>query len=352
MTIAVAEPVCVQGRTAEVNTTMAMVLVATALATPWAAAAQDLSAKTVTLVVGYPPGGGYDAAARVFVRHYGRHLPGGPNVIVQNLPGAGSMVAANTLYNAAPKNGSQLGMFASAVAIEPLIGNPSAKYDVTKFEWIGNLDRDAYSCGAWHTTGVETWRDASKKKLKLAATGVGAIQQARFLVTALGSPADIIYGFAGIGTVHLALQRGEVDAACGIFASTARQLFHADIESGRLKFFVQFGREPEPYFGRAATIYSLLENADDRKLAALIFAPAEITRPIAAPPGTPAGTVQVLRAGFARTVQDAEYLADVKKMQIEPRAMSGEETAAAFAGLVDAPSALVERAKAIVSAPP
>jgi tripartite-type tricarboxylate transporter receptor subunit TctC len=326
-----------------------LALAGAVLATPLPSMAQVFSAKTVTLVVGYPPGGGYDAIARVFVRYYGKHLPGNPAVVVQNQPGAGSMLAANSLYNAAKNDGSQLGMFASAVAIEPLIGNPSAKYDVTKFEWIGNLDRDTYSCGAWHTTGVEKWEDVRKTKLKLAATGIGAIQQARFLVSALGIPADVIYGFPGMSHVHLALQRGEADAACGIFASTARQLFGEDVRSGRLKFFVQFGKEPEPQFGAAPTIYSLVEKADDRKLAELIFTPAEITRPIAAPPGTPATILKALRTGFERTVRDADYLAEVQKMRLDPRPMSGEETAASFAKVVDAPKDVVERAKGIVA---
>src|SRR5262245_3085758 len=157
-------PFCLHWRSDELKLPLTFALVGAVLAAPLPLMAQGFNPKVVTLVVGYPPGGGYDSVARVFVRHYGKHLPGSPNVIVQNLPGAGSMVAANSLYNTAPKNGSQLGMFASAVAIEPLIGNPSARYDITKFEWIGNLDRDAYSCGAWHTTGVETWQDASKTK--------------------------------------------------------------------------------------------------------------------------------------------------------------------------------------------
>jgi tripartite-type tricarboxylate transporter receptor subunit TctC len=319
------------------------------LTAPLPAVAQVFSAKTVTLVVGYPPGGGYDAIARVFVRYYGRHLPGTPAAVVQNQPGAGSMLAANSLYNLAPKDGSQIGMFAAAVAIEPLIGNSSAKYDITRFQWVGNLDRDTYSCGAWHTTGVQTWQDVRTKKLKLAATGIGAIQQARFLTSALGIPADVMYGFPGMGHVHLALQRGEADAACGIFASTARQLFQEDTTSGRFRFFVQFGQQPEPHFGAAPTIYSVVEKAEDQQLAQLVFAPAEITRPIAAPPGTPPGILQALRAGFERTVRDPEYLAEVRKMQLDPKPMSGEETAATFARLVDAPREVVERAKGIVS---
>lgn len=326
-------------------------LVASLLAAPLPASAQELTARTVTLVVGFAPGGGYDAAARVLARVWGKYLPGHPTIIVQNQPGAGSMVAANNLYNAAPKDGSQLGMFAAAVALEPLLGNASAKYDVTKFEWIGNLNRDTSSCGAWQSAGVKSWQDASKKKLAMAVTGIGAIQQGRFMVAELGAPFNLIYGFTGMGAIHLAMQRGEIDGGCGIFTSTARNLFRTDIESGRLHIFLQFSEEPEPFFGGATTVYSLMRSADDRRLAALIFLPAEISRPIAAPPGTPAGTVRVLRAALERAVQDAEYLADMRKMDVEPRPLNGEQTAAAFAGLVDAPKALVERARSIITPP-
>jgi tripartite-type tricarboxylate transporter receptor subunit TctC len=326
-------------------------LVATGLATPLPAMAQAFNAKTVTLVIGFPPGGGYDSHARVFVRYYSKYLPGTPSVIIQNQPGAGSIVAANRVYNAGPKDGSHLGMFAAAVAIEPLIGNASARYDITKFEWIGNLNRDSSSCGVWHTAGVKSWQDASKRNLKIAAAGAGAIQQARYMVSELGAPFSIIYGFNGINPIHLAMQRGEVDGGCGFFTSTARSVFRSDMESGKLKMFLQFSKEPEPFLGGAATVYSLLKSDDDRKLAALIFGPPEIARPIAAPPGTPASIVKVLRDGLDKAVRDPEYMADMKKMQLEPLPLTGAQTAAAFADMIDAPKPLVERAKAIISPP-
>ena len=138
-------------------------------------AAQEFAAKTVNLVVGFPPGGGYDTIARIFARHYGRHLPGNPNVVVQNQPGAGSLTAANLLYNTAPKDGSQIAMFASSAALEPLIGNTLAKFDANKFEWIGNLNRDTPACGAWQTSGIKTWDDVAKKrKTRFGASGPAA----------------------------------------------------------------------------------------------------------------------------------------------------------------------------------
>jgi tripartite-type tricarboxylate transporter receptor subunit TctC len=313
--------------------------------------AQEFNAKTVTLVIGFPPGGGYDSHARVFVRYYSKYLPGTPSVIVQNQPGAGSIVAANRVYNAVPKDGSHLGMFAAAVAIEPLMGNVSARYDITKFAWIGNLNRDSSSCGVWHTSGVKSWQDASRRNLKIAAAGAGAIQQARYMVSELRAPFGIIYGFSGINPIHLAMQRGEVDGGCGFFTSTARSVFRSDMESGRLKIILQFSKEPEAFLGGAATVFSLLKSDDDRKLAALIFGPPEIARPVAAPPGTPASIVRVLRDGFDKAVRDPEYMADMKKMQLEPQPLNGVQTAAAFADIVRAPKPLVERARRIVLPP-
>ncbi len=125
--------------------------------------AQEFKARTLTIVVGYPPAGGYDTNARFLARHFGKHLPGNPNIVVQNQPGAGSLNAANLVYNTGPKDGSQLVMFASSAAVEPLLKNPKAKFDIAKFKWIGNIHRDTASCAAWKTTGIKTWADIAKR---------------------------------------------------------------------------------------------------------------------------------------------------------------------------------------------
>jgi hypothetical protein len=147
------------------------------------------------------------------------------------------------------------------------------------------------------------------------------------------------------------MQRGEVDGGCGFFTSTAGSVFRSDMESGRLKMFLQFSREPEPFLRGAATVYALLKTDDERKLAAMIFGPPEIARPIAAPPGTPSGIVKTLRDALDRAVRDADYIADMKKMQLEPRPLTGAQTAEAFAEIASVPKPLVERAKRIVSPP-
>jgi len=317
------------------------------------AASQEFSAKSVNLVVGFPPAGGYDSIARIFARHFSKHLPGNPSIVVQNQPGAGSLTAANVLYNAAPKDGSQIAMFASSAALEPLMGNQLAKFDANKFEWLGNLNRDTPACGAWNTSGLKTWDDFTNRKTRFGASGPAAItaQHAFFLKNVLGADIQVIMGLGGTGPIVLAMQRGEVDASCGMFISSVRGPFRNDYEKGNLNIFMQFGKKKEPFFKNAANIYDVVKNDEDRKLADFIFTQAEVTRPLALPPGTPPTIVTTLRAGFDKTVRDKDYLAELEKAQIDGDPMSGADTAEAFKTAINSPRAIIERSKAVLSPP-
>lgn len=317
------------------------------------ASAQEFAARTVNIVVGFPPGGGYDTIARIFARQYGKHLPGNPGVVVQNQPGAGSLTAANLLYNTAPKDGSQVAMFASSAALEPLIGNALAKFDANKFEWIGNLNRDTPACGAWKTSGIASWDDVAKKKTRFGASGPAAItaQHAYFLRNVLGAPIQVIMGLGGTGPIVLAMQRGEVDATCGMFISSVRASFRSDYEAGNLIIFVQFGRQSLPYFKGAANIYDLVKEGPDRQLTEFVFTQAEVTRPLALPPGTPATIVATMQAAFDKAVRDPDYLAELAKAQIDAEPMSGAETAAAFKAATSAPADIIQKSKDVLAPP-
>jgi tripartite-type tricarboxylate transporter receptor subunit TctC len=311
------------------------------------AAAQEFSTKTVNLVVGFPPAGGYDTIARVFARHYGKHLPGNPNVVVQNMPGAGSLTAANLLYNAAPKDGSQIAMFASSAALEPLMGNQQAKFEADKFEWIGNLNRDTPACGVWRTSGLKTWEDVASRKTRFGSSGPAAItsQHAHFLKNVMGADIQVISGLGGTGPIVLAMQRGEVDGSCGMFISSVRGAFRTDYEAGNLIIFIQFGKKNLPFFKDAKNVYDIIKKPEDKQLAEFVFGQAEVTRPLALPPGTPAPIVAAMRAGFEKAVRDPAYIAELEKAQIDGDPMSGEETAAMIRNAASAPAAVIERSK-------
>ena len=316
--------------------------------------AREFRAKSVTLLIGFAPGGGYDTYGRVIARHWGRHLPGNPAVVTQNMPGGGSLNVANLIYNVAPKDGSQLGLFASSAALEPLLGNTQAKFDTARFAWIGNINKDDSGCAAWTASGITSWADAIARGARFGGVGLSAptTQHAAFLKNVLGAPFKVITGYGGSNDVNLAMQRGEVDASCGLFVSTVKGPYARDIAAGALKMIVQFGRRNEPSFGDAVNIYTLLAKPEDQQLADFVFRQVEIARPIAAPPGTPEPVVAALRRAFDATMRDREFLADAERLQIDAVPLTGPETEHAFAEFAATPKAVIERAKAAMSPNP
>jgi len=336
--------------------TLAVSALALAASGPLASpsAAQDFFAgKTITILVGFGAGGGYDTTTRLVSRHLGNHIPGNPSVVVQNMPGAGSMIVANHIFNVAPKDGTTLGVFASSTALEPLFGNPQAKFDPRKYQWIGSFDREIASCGVWRGAGqdIRTLPDliAAKKTVVFGSTSPTAItsQHPLFVKNMFNAPIRVIYGFKGTKDVSLAMQRGEVDGSCGMFESSVRGAYSQFVEAGDLKIVVQFGRDRKvEFFGDATQMYSMLKTDEDRQVADIIFRQTELARPLAAPPGTPQDRVATLRAGLAAAMGDDALIADAKKLGITFDPMSGEEAQKLIEDFFNTPPELVKRARA------
>ena len=308
--------------------------------------------KELTIQIGYGSGGGYDTTARLFAQHFGKHVPGHPSIIVQNMPGAGSMLVANAIYNTTPRDGSVLGVFASSTALEPLFGNNKARYDPRKYEWIGSLMRDIASCGVWKGAG-EGVHDLNslihaKRTVVFGSTSPTAItsQHPLFLKHMFNANVKVVYGYKGTKDVSLAMMRGEVDGSCGMFESSVRSAFDQQVQSGELKIVVQFGRDRQvSYFKDATKMYDLLKTEDQKKVADVIFRQTELARPLAAPPGTPKDRVAALRKAMLDTMKDPAMIADAKKMQIDFDPVPGEETQQMFAGFYDTPPALIAQAR-------
>jgi tripartite-type tricarboxylate transporter receptor subunit TctC len=310
--------------------------------------------KDLTINIGYGAGGGYDTTTRIFARHLGKHIPGNPTVIVQNMPGAGSMVAANHAFNVAPKDGSILAVFASSTALEPLFGNPRAKYDPRKFEWIGSLHRDIASCAVWKGAGqgIKHLPELinAKKTVLFGSTSPTAItsQHPLFLKHMFNANLKVIYGYKGTKDVSLAMQRGEVDGSCGMFESSVRSAYDQHIKNGEFKIIVQFGRDRKvPYFGDATQMYTLLKTDEQKKIADVVFRQTELARPLAAPPGTPKDRVEALRKAMLDTMKDPGMVADAQKLQIDFDPVPGEETQEMFAEFYKTPPDLVKKAAAM-----
>jgi tripartite-type tricarboxylate transporter receptor subunit TctC len=309
--------------------------------------------KQINVVVGYGPGGGYDIYARVLLRHMPRHVPGNPTMVVQNMPGAGSLRAANFIGNAASRDGLTLGVIGAPAALEPLFGNKDAKFETTGFAWLGNMIRDTAACGTWHNSGITSLDQIIKAKTEVAfgASGAGSYgnQHAMILKHMLGANLRVITGFTGIKDIGLALERGEVQAACALALSTAKSTFEGNVKRGELKYFVQFGKDKDvPYFGGAPNFYKMIKTDEQRQIADLFFGQSEIARPLVGPPGLSPAFVAALRKAMADTMTDKAFLAEADKASLDIDFVSGEETAQSFADFYKTPADVVAKAREIM----
>lgn len=338
------------------HATAAIMALFAAIAAPSPARADAVSAfykgTQITILVGYGAGGGYDVTTRLFARHFGKHVPGRPSIVVENMPGAGSMKVANTIFNVSPKDGSVLGVFASSTALEPLFGNKKAEYDPRKYEWVGSLHRDIASCALWKGAGqgIKNLPDLIKanKTVIFGSTAPTAItaQHPLFLKNMFGANLKVVFGYKGTKDVSLAMQRGEADGSCGMFESSVRSAYDQHIKAGEMKVVVQFGRDRKvAYFGDATPMYDLLKTDEQKKIADVIFRQTELARPLAAPPGTPKDRVAALRKAMLDTLKDPELIAEAKKIKTDFDPVPGEEATQMFADFYGTPPALVEKAR-------
>ncbi len=305
--------------------------------------------RTINLVLGYGPGGAYDAYMRALAPHFSRYIPGNPQVVVQYMPGAGSLVAANYVTNVAPKDGTVLGVFSVTTALEPMLGNASAKFDPARIVWIGNMYADDAACATWRTTGITRIKDVieTSKEIAFGATGPGSTgnQQALVLKHLLGAKLKVIQGYKGIKEVGLALERGEIQAACAMSVGAVKSAFNNEFRSGNMKIFVQFGRKKAPFFGDADHFYAQKLTAEQRAVADLILGQSDLSRPIAGPPGLPPAVTAALRKAFMQTLADKNFLDGAAKMNVEITPTSGEATQKRFEEFLRSPPAIVAHVK-------
>jgi len=307
--------------------------------------------KEVAVLIGGAPGGGADIYARELARFYGRFLPGGPATVAKNVLGAGGLKLANQIYNVSPKDGTEIATFLTSTALEPLFGNKEAKYDTAKFTWIGNMDSDATGCVTWKTTGIRGWQDLKRRTSNFGASGPASTAsiQAKIVAALLGIEIKMIHGYTqGIRSQILAMQRGELDAICGLYLSTMHAQFASDLASGDLVVWMTFGKSRAESFPDVPTIYEVLQTDADRQLADLIFGQDLLSRPFSAPPGLAPERAAALRDGFMATMKDPAFLAETRKAGLSIRPMNGEETQARYASFYAMPKAVVERAMAII----
>ncbi len=288
--------------------------------------------KNVRIVVGFSPGGIVDLWARFIGRHMSRHIPGNPNFVVQNMPGGGSMIAANYVYNLAKPDGLTVGMFSAGLFFEQLLSRDAARFDWGKFTWIGSPVRNFEILYIRSAAGIKSVDDIRKaaKPVSCGATGPGTTSDyfPKLVEQASGIKFHMVAGYPGVRDIDIALERGEVDCAAATNELFNREPGRTWLETGFLRVLVQGGATRHPKFSDAPTIYELMEQhnkpEETRRVAVLLRSVGEFGRPLAGSPGIPAARAQVLRQAYAKTLTDPSALAEAKKMGWELEPTSGE----------------------------
>jgi tripartite-type tricarboxylate transporter receptor subunit TctC len=325
------------------------------VATPaLAQSAVSFKGETITIQIGYGPGGGYDTYGRALARHYGRFIPGHPNVVAKNMPGAGSLLAANHIYSLGVNDPVELGMFSASTAMEPLLGNPKAKFDTTKFGWIGSMNQDISFCGVWRRPEIPmSLADMLKpdaKELIFGSAGTAAIsyQHPLILKNVIGAHIRVISGYQGARQVNLAMQRGEVHGTCGLFVSSIKTQWNKYVQSGDLKLFVQMGPKTTKEFGDVPDVFQFVKNDLDRKVLELHFKQTILGRPVAASPNLPKDKLAALRKAFLETMKDPQFLADAKKLNLDVDVATSDEVEQLVRRFADYPKEVIAKARAVI----
>jgi tripartite-type tricarboxylate transporter receptor subunit TctC len=300
--------------------------------------------KTITLVIGYSVGGGYDLYGRLVARYLGRHIPGQPNIVPQNREGAGSMRAAIYIYNAAPKDGTVIGTFSRSMSVAPLL--QEAPFDASKFSWLGSVSTDVNVCMTWHTSAVKTWNDMLTKPAKIGGLGAGADPDifALMFKNVFGAKFQLVSGYPGTNDVALAMERGEVDGMCGLSWSTVKTR-HGDWLAGKkVNIPVQAGLHKENDIADVPLVMDLVKNPEQAQIVRLILASQEMARPFAAPPGIPADRRRALIAAFEKTMKDPDFLAEAEKMKADVNPVTASAIESLLAEVYKTPKDVIAKA--------
>lgn len=302
--------------------------------------------KTVTVVVGYGAGGGYDLYARTLARHLGRHIPGNPVVVVVNMPGAGSLVAVNHLYNVAPRDGTTLGMVSANVLLAQLIGRPEARFDATRFNWVGSMNAETYICIARSDAPVQTFADLFTIPVRFGGSGAGSESGLHppFLNGVLGTKIELVSGYPGSNEIDLAIERGEVYGRCGHTWSSlkARRAGWVTGDKPFVRILVQMPRK-HPELSHVPAVGEYARDQRVRELVETFFGPAQMGRPFALPPAVPSERVAALREAFVRTLRDPAFLKEADQVNLDLNgAMGGADVQALVTRCVKAPREISE----------
>jgi tripartite-type tricarboxylate transporter receptor subunit TctC len=304
--------------------------------------------KSINFIVALAAGGGYDQYARTLARHLERHLPGNPNVVVQNMTGAAGMRATNWLYNVAPRDGLTIGITQRSVLVEPLLGTKEARFDPTKFSWLASLNDEAFIAVTWKDRGLDSIRDAQAKEFAVAADGPASDDYIwpAVLNATIGTKFKIVSGYTGKAEERLSVRRGETVGLIGWSWAALQTQEWDDYKAGNWRIIAHLGKGKHPEFD-APSIYDFATTPETRETFDFLDATLALGRPVFAPPGIPKDREAALRAGLAAALKDPAFLAEAQKQKLDISPASGEDLAARVERLYRTPMAVVERTQAV-----
>jgi tripartite-type tricarboxylate transporter receptor subunit TctC len=306
--------------------------------------------KQITLLVASGVGGGYDTYARVFARHAVKHIPGQPGIIPKNLPTAGGLGAANTLYSISTKDGLTIAALTNGIAMDPLFGNPGARFDAQKFGWIGSIGKLQNVCATWFESPIKTIAAVREREVVVAAAGAtsNTVIVPRVLNVLLGTRFKPIAGYDPGAGINLAVESREVEGVCGLSWSTLKASRPDWIRDHKLNVIVQMAMEKLPELADVPSALDLVTEPAKRRVLELILMRQEMGRPFVAPPDVPAERLAALRAAFDATMKDAEFLAEAQRFQMEIDPLTAGEIETLLAKAYGAPREIIASAAALV----
>ncbi len=327
---------------------------ATVLFAASVAAAENVEAfykgLNMPLIIGYSAGGGYDVYARMLARYFGRHVPGNPNIVPQQMEGAGSLRSANYIFSAAPKNGSVISTFSRSMGISPLLDK--ANFDSRKFNWLGSITDDNTVCLTWNTSPIKTWADFTSKPSKFGGEGPGADPDiwAQTYKNVLGAKDQLVSGYPGTNDIVLAMQRGEVDGLCGISWSTIIAAHSDWMPNHLVNILVQAPISKADEIPNVPYATDLATTPEQRQILKVLMASQGMARPFVAPPDIPQDRKAALIAAFDATMTDPEFLAEAKKHALDVRPVTGAAIDKILAEVYTTPKDVLSKAiKAIAN---
>jgi tripartite-type tricarboxylate transporter receptor subunit TctC len=311
---------------------------------PRAPADEFYKGKTLTFVVGFAAGGGFDTYTRLIARHFGKHVPGNPNVVVENRTGAGSLIAANYIFNQAPKDGTVIGNWIGPLVLQQVLGNKAAKFDGRQFGWLGVPTPDSGVCALTKASGINSIDDwfKSKRPIKIGTTAPGSTTDdvPKLVQAALGLPMNLVQGYKGTSRIRLAAESGEVDGGCWAWESI-KPTWAKGLEAGDVKIVLQSTQKAHPDLKNVPLAVQYAKTDEARALLSVASGPySQGARPYTVPPDVPQDRLQILQKAFMDTLRDPALLAEAKKSQVDIDPTDGPTVAKSMAALYDLSPAL------------